>query len=149
MLVPLVLLAGAGWAAYEWLYKPSKAPTKSAPAAGTASSTATPLAFAPTVAKVPAAVAGVSAQSIANVPAALAAVAPSLSDPVAALAALTANALLHGSATDPAVQAQVTTFQIAAGLSPIDGKYGPETEARLRQYIPGAPPAPAVYGGTG
>jgi len=144
--VPLLLLAGAGFAAYEWIYKPSKA--KTAPPSNLQTNAA-PLAFAHGVANTPAAVAGVVAQAGTKVPAALAAVAPSLSDPVAAIASFTANALLHGSATDPAVQAQVKAFQLAAGVTPADGKYGPITQAKLRSYVPGAPPAPAVYGGTG
>jgi len=71
-----------------------------------------------------------------------------ITDPIFASASLAANALLHGAATDPGVQQVVRAFQAAGGLV-ADGKYGPKTQALLQTYLPNAPAAPAVYGGTG
>lgn len=150
MLLPIVVALGAGAALYEFWWKP-----KHPAPAGSSTRPPAPLAFVENaIAKViPGASANTpSAQPIATTGQLSAvqtapATGTALTDPVAMAASLAANALLHGQATDPGVQATVTAFQIAAGLT-VDGKYGPKTQARLQQYVPNAPAAPKIYGGT-
>lgn len=157
MLVPIILVLGAGAAAYELWWKPahpskpSGAAVPSAPKPGAA-----PLTLSKVVTQAKQTVQTVIGSPVT--PGAAAAAQSSvvqsapgpamLSDPVAAAASLAANSLLHGAATDPTVQLVVKAFQSAVGLK-ADGKYGPQTQAKLRLYVPGAPAAPAVYGGTG
>lgn len=153
MLIPLVVAGGVAAALYEFWWKPNH---PAQPTAGGAPPQTLLSLAESAIAKV---IPGISpAASPTNQVAAAAGqlsvvqTAPvtgtALTDPTAMAASLAANALLHGTATDPGVQTLVKAFQVAAGLT-ADGKYGPSTQAALQRYVPNAPAAPAVYGGTG
>ena len=138
MLVP-ILLAGGALALYE-IFKP-KGPKPGSPKPSGATAQPLSLNLKNLVQKVVPGSAQPSQSSATS--------STAVNDPVAAAASFAGNAILHGAPTDPAVMAAVKAFQVAAGGLVADGKYGPKTQAALAHYVGNAPPAPAIYGGTG
>jgi murein L,D-transpeptidase YcbB/YkuD len=141
-MLPWILAAGvAAWGGYELFKKNSSKPKTT-----TSPSQPSPLVLnvKNLAAQAKAAVTGGAAPQ----PSVVQSGAATVTDPIVGTASLVANAILHGHATDPAVQQLVKAFQRAVGLTD-DGKYGPQTRAMLGRYVTNPPPAPAIYGGTG